>query len=198
MRRTRSGALFVAALVCVAGCGHSRWAAKVLGDGVAIASAPIDVSIDQLRSLPRPVGVDSFDTPRVVAERQVYRVRADLLRFTLASDGDIHLAIAQPGKTASTVIAEIPDPDRMTNAPNRYRQAVAEARRKFIAEFGIPSISTWRSAHRAVTLTGPIFFDLLHGQVGGLFGGAPTGVEIHPVLAIEILRPGSPRRHTGR
>src|SRR5207247_2332491 len=104
MREARAAALFLAVLVGVAGCGHSRWPAKVLADGVAIHATPINTSIDRLRSLPRPAGVDSLDAPRVAAERQVYRVRAVLQRFTLAKDGDIHLAIAQPGNPAGTMI----------------------------------------------------------------------------------------------
>jgi len=158
----------------------------VLGDGVALSSTPINASIDRLRSLPRPGGVDSFNAPRVPAERQVYRVRVVLLRFTLARDGDIHLAIAQPGNASSTMIAEIPDPKSMTGARNVYRAAVAQTRRKFVALFGAPQSGVWRSVDRRIEITGPAFFDLLHGQAGGLFGGAPTGVEIHPVLSIEI------------
>ena len=184
-------ALFLTVLVGAAGCGHSRWPAKVLGDGTAINATPINTSVDRLHALPRPAGVDSLDATRVPAERQVYRVHADLLRFMLANDGDIHLAIAQPGNAASTMIAEIPDPSRMTGAPNIYREAVAQTRRKFIAAFGAPVMSKWRPAHREVILTGPLFFDLLHGQVGGLFGGTPTGVEIHPVLGIVISKPKS-------
>jgi hypothetical protein len=196
MRGARAAALFLAVLVGVAGCGHSRWPAKVLGDGVAINVTPIDASVDQLRSFPRPAGVDSLNASRVPAERQVYRVRAVLLRFTLANDGDIHLAIAQPGNPAGTMIAEIPDPNRMTGAPNAYREAVARTRRKFIAAFGAPSMSNWRHVHREILLVGPLFFDLLHGQVGGLLGGTPTGVEIHPVLGIVISKPGSLRGHS--
>lgn len=193
MRGARAAALFFIVLVGAAGCGHSRWPAKVLGDGAAINVTPIETTIDRLRALPRPAGVDSLSATRVPAERQAYRVRALLLRFTLASDGDIHLAIAQPGNPANTMIAEIPDPARMTGALNVYRLAVAQTRRKFIGAFGTPVMKTWKPANREVILTGPLFFDLLHGQVGGLFGGTPTGVEIHPVLGIVIGHSGTKR-----
>jgi len=191
MRGARAAALFFAVLAGAAGCGHSRWPAKVLGDGTAINTTPINSSIERLRALPRPAGADGLNATRVPAERQVYRVHADLLRFTLANDGDIHLAIAQPGNATLTMIAEIPDPSRMTGAPNIYRYAVAQTRRKFIAAFGPPVKGKWLPAHREVVLSGPLFFDLLHGQVGGLFGGTPTGVEIHPVLGIVISKPNS-------
>ncbi|HET9392135.1 MAG TPA: hypothetical protein VFO29_01245 [Candidatus Rubrimentiphilum sp.] len=195
MRGARAAALFLIVLIGAAGCGHSRWPAKTLGDGATINLKPIVTTVDRLRKMPRPAGVDDRDAARVAEERQVYRVDADLLRFTLASDGDIHLAIAQPGHPQDTMIAEIPDPSRMTGAPNIYRLAVARTRREFIAEFGTPVMSTWKPANREVTLYGPLFFDLLHGQTAGLFGGTPTGIEIHPVLGITISAASGLRGH---
>jgi len=120
----------------------------------------------------------------VTQERQVYTVRAVLLRFTLASDGDIHLAIADPHNRAVTMIAEIPDPDRMTGAPERYRNQVAQTRRNFVAAFGAPALDIWRPVGRQVQVTGPIFFDYRAGPPGGEAGVAPNDVEIHPVLSI--------------
>jgi hypothetical protein len=184
MRRALPAAL-LALVLSTSGCVHARWPAKVLGDGVPISATPIDGTIAQLRALPRPAGVDGFDAPRVPLERQVYRVRAALLRFTLATDGDIHLAIAQPGDPASTMIAEIPDPARMTNAPARYRDEVAQTRQDFIADFGKPHLDVWHNVHRQVEITGPIFFDAVHGQVGGPDGGVANGIEIHPVLSLK-------------
>jgi hypothetical protein len=176
-------AFFAAILLCASGCAHSRWSAKTLADGVPIAASPVVGTVVELRALPRPQGVDAFNATRVSQERVVYRLRAVLLRFTLASDGDIHLAIAQPGEPAATVIAEIPDPARMTGAPDRYRNQVTQARRGFIQTFGTPT-NVWKEVDRAVVLTGPIFYDYRHGQVGGKFAGAESGIEIHPVLSI--------------
>lgn len=184
MRRALSAALAGAIVLSAAGCMHARWPAKTLADGVAISSKPVDGTIAQLRAMPRPAGVASFSAPRVPQERQVYRVRAMLLRFSLAGDGDIHLAIADPRDPSVTMIAEIPDPGRMAGAPRRYRNDVANTRRSFIAAFGVPSFGVWRSAERQVEITGPLFFDLLAGQVGGRAAGAPNGIEIHPVLRI--------------
>ncbi len=177
-------ALFAAVVLSASGCVHARWPAKTLADGVPIASKPIDRTITQLRAIPRPPGVDSFSAARVPQERQVYRVRAVLLRFSLATDGDVHLAIAEPREPAATMIAEIPDPDRMTGAPAQYREQVARTRRDFIAAFGAPALDVWRPVRRQVVLTGPLFFDYLAGPAGGQAGVAPNDVEIHPVLGI--------------
>ena len=165
---------------------------KTLTDGVPIAPVPIEGTIVQLRALPRPPGVDAFDAPRAAPERQVYIVRAELLRFTLAADGDIHLAIAQPGQPDQTMIAEIPDPVRMTGAPKKYRDEVASTRRNFVRIFGRPMWVAWRDVNREVIVTGPIFFDREHGQIGGRFGGAPNSIEIHPVLHLDVPRAGKP------
>ncbi len=184
MGRILSAAVAAAVVLCASGCVHARWPAKVLGDGVPIASKPIDATITQLRAIPRPPGVDSFNAARVLQERQVYRVRAVLLRFSLAPDGDVHLAIGELSDPVATMIAEIPDPDRMTGAPARYRDQVARTRRDFIATFGAPALDVWRPVRRQVVLTGPLFFDYLAGPAGGQAGVAPNDVEIHPVLTI--------------
>lgn len=173
--------LFALALVSpAAACGRERWSAKVLADGTTIASTAIPESINALRALPRPYGVGGFDASRVAAERRLYHVNAELLGFKLESDGDVHLVIAQPGDRAHTMIAEIPDPNCMDGAPAAYARDVQQARLAFVKAYGIPPVRTFRLAYRPITLTGPAFFDFLHGQDGL----APTGIEIHPVLAV--------------
>ena len=121
-------------------------------------------------------------------------MRVELLRFTLATDGDIHLAVAEPGKPDATMIAEIPDPARMTGAPKKYREEVGVTRRAFIRAFGAPMLNAWHDVNREVAITGPIFFDLISSQIGGSAAGAPTAVEIHPVLRLEIARQGKTAR----
>lgn len=187
--KTRAAASFLLALMALSGCVHARWPAKVLADNTVINVNPVSATVDQLRALPRPAGVDGLDAPRVPAERQIYRVRAKLLRFKLANDGDIHLAIAQPDAAAHTMIAEIPDPARMPDTSAHYRIAVSQARSTFIRLFGTPSITQWRPANRQIELIGPLLFDFVDGQVGGLAAGVATGVEIHPVLAIRECAP---------
>jgi len=162
-------------------CGRERWPAKVLADGVAIDAAhPAVATVDQLRTLSRPPGVDGFNAPRAPAERRVYRVQAELLGFKLEKDGDIHLVIAQPGNRAHTMIAEIPDPRCMSGAPPVYAEDVARTRLAFVKAYGIPPATHFRIAYRAITVVGPAFFDFLHRQDGL----APNGIEIHPVLSL--------------
>lgn len=177
-------------VLALGGCAHARWPAKTLSDGVSLAPVALSGTIAQLRDLPRPPGVEGFDAPRVAQERQIYTVRATLLRFTLATDGDIHLAIADPHDADVTMIAEIPDPARMGGAPKKYRDEIAKTRRDFIRTFRGPQLNAWDEVHREVVITGPIFFDQEHGQIGGRYAGAANAIEIHPVLRIELLRAG--------
>ncbi len=179
-------ALFAAVVLSAPGCVHARWPAKTLADGVPIPSKPMDGTIKRLRVMPRPSGVDGFNASRVESERQVYTVHAQLLRFSLATDGDIHLAIAQPGDPKATMVAEIPDPARMTGALPRYVTEVAQTRAIFIRSFGKPKFGVWRTVNLPVILTGPVFFDLIDGQIGGQAAVAPNAVEIHPVLRIAL------------
>lgn len=106
-------------------------------------------------------------------------MNAELLGFKLESDGDIHLVIAQPGNRADTMIAEIPDPNCMDAAPAAYVHD-GESGLAFVKAYGIPPVREFRIAYRPIMLTGPAFFDFPHGQDGL----APTGIEIHPVLAV--------------
>lgn len=186
MRPLLPAALLAAVVLGASGCVHARWPAKTLADGVAVSQNVVNATIPQLRVLPRPPGV-GFAASRLPQERQLYRLRVVLLRFSLASDGDIHLAIGDPHNHTATMIAEIPDPARMNGAPARYRDEVARARREFTAVFGAPSFGVWRAAGRQIEITGPVFFDLLTGEVGGQAAGAPSAVEIHPVLRIVAL-----------
>ena len=184
--------LVLSAVAPASACGRERWSAKVLADGTTISASAFSTSVDALRALPRPYDVSGFDAPRVPAERRLYRVDAELLGFKLESDGDIHLVIAQPGNRARTMIAEIPDQNCMDGAPAVYVRDVEQARLQFVKSYGIPPVRTFRLAYRPITLTGPAFFDFLHGQDGL----APTGIEIHPVLAVNASSATAPSPST--
>lgn len=186
-------AMLVFALVApAAACGRERWSAKTLADGTMISASALSTSVDALRTLPRPYGIGGFDAPRVAAERRLYRVSAELLGFKLESDGDIHLVIAQSGDRAHTMVAEIPDPQCMDGAPTAYVRDVEQARLAFVKTYGIPPVRTFRLAYRPIALTGPVFFDFLHGQDGL----APTGIEIHPVLGVNASGATAPTPST--
>lgn len=163
-------------------CGRERWSAKTFSDGVPVDVAhPIVATVDQLRALPRPGGVDGFDAPRVRAEQHVYTVHAEADGARLEDDSDIHLVLAQPGNLHDTMVAEIPDPNCMHGAPAALVADVARARLAFVRAFGIPPTTHFMLLYRPVTVTGALFFDFLHDQDGL----APNGAELHGVIALD-------------
>lgn len=162
-------------------CGSERWSAKTLADGTYLSTSIIATSVEALRPLPRPAGVDGFDSPRARSEQQVYRVQAELLGFKLENDQDIHLVLAQPGNRSATIIAEIPDPKCMRGAGQDAIDAVGRVRLAFVRAFGIPPVTHFAIAYKPVTVIGPAFFDFDHEQSGL----APNAIEIHPVIGIE-------------
>jgi len=150
------------------GCGTERVAVKNLLDGVTLPP-PQASSVGQLLTLRAPRW--SSSARRRVIERTVVVVDVEVLAFKNEADGDIHAIIRDaPGQV---MIAELPMPACVVASP--YATAMGRARATFL-----------RLARAGVTrmrLTGVVFFDKLHGQIGV----APNGIEIHPVLKVEAL-----------
>ncbi len=158
-------------------CGIERWDVKTLTDSGAerVNLTPSRATVEQLSALPVPVEFNP-DAARLPAEFQSYTVEATLLEFKEETDSDIHLVIVGPSGTS--MIAEIPEP---TCAEGSLVEAeIARARVRFIESFGQPSRISWTEVNAIVTVTGVLFFDVLHRQRGV----APNAVELHPVFDI--------------
>ncbi len=157
-------------------CGTERWDVKTLTDIAAarINFTPTQATVEQLAVLRAP-GAIALHTPRFAAEQQTYTLSARLVGFKLEKDSDIHVVIA--GSSGATMIVEIPDPGC---TGTRKHAEMAKARADFVTRFGQPTRKFTRVSGTSVTVSGVLFFDLLHGQTGV----ANNGVEIHPVLAI--------------
>jgi hypothetical protein len=194
--------------------GVQRWAVKMGADPSASmvdVQNPIASSLHQLVHLDRPT-LPGDDVTRVPAERSVRIVDAHLLKFKhekgKKGDRDFHLVITDEtflfspsgkNKPASphSLIAEVVDPDCVGGAhdavtgPSRFATQIADVRSKFLQQF--PNIkSDWNEVGGIpVRLTGVVFFDHHHGQVGR----ALNGLELHPLLDIEFnpaLAPPAP------
>jgi len=174
-------ALAALALVAVATparaerCGHERAAVK-LGtdpDAARVALAPVDVTIADLVALPRPRTVPG-DRRAGAVELTTYRVHATIVAVRAEDDGDLHIVISDGTRT---MIVEVPSVD--CAARSAWRDQIAAARAA--AQRLRPGRRT-RQLAIPVVVTGVAFFDFVHGQLGV----APSGVELHPVLAIEL------------
>jgi hypothetical protein len=157
-------------------CGVERWAVKTLSDPGAdtVDLVPKRASVVGMNALPAPTLPDD-NTTRLPTERQAFRVTATLVRYKLESDQDIHLVLAEGGKT---MIAEMPSVHCDHGARARYAMLVARDRLE--REYG-PAGDHWTHVGQVATFTGVRFFDFMHGQSGV----ADNAVELHPVFGFK-------------
>src|SRR5436190_2330399 len=190
--------------------GEERWAVKMGADtGAALIDplSPVGTSMHDLVHLVRPT-VPEDDTTRTVPERSVLIVDARLVKFKhetgKTGDSDYHLVISDesllfsaggPSSPVSphSVIAEVVDPECVSGrngsvvASSRFKAEIESVHQKFEAQFS-NVIGGWNDAGGIpVRLTGVVFFDRPHGQVGR----ALNGLELHPLLDIDFT-PGAP------
>jgi hypothetical protein len=158
-------------------CGVERWDVKTMTDSAAerVNLTPSSAIVEQLTALPVPEEF-SRDAERLPPEFRTYTVKATLVEFKEQADDDIHLVIE--GTSGESMIAEIPDPACAQGS--RVEAQIARARGMFVDLFGQPSRSSWIEVNAPITVTGVLFFDVHHGQVGV----APNAVELHPVFGI--------------
>lgn len=155
-------------------CGYDRWPVKILADKDRdrVNFRPVDSTVAELGAI--PIHEVPYPRDRRIApeELQVYRVRAKLLKVTRQQDSDLHLLLADLDDSGARMIAEIPAPECAvgTGHEGEYR-AARDALRK------IPGNST-------IEVVGVAFFDFVHDQRGA----AKNGIEIHPVLAVSLMK----------
>jgi hypothetical protein len=157
-------------------CGLERWPEKTLTDRRAslINLTPKATSVDAL--LRKRVVRDPRGYRARGVERTVFKVAIRLVGFKTEDDGDIHLIVASTKHAGATMNAELPASECTHGARARWK--MASARRAFIRACGQPT-SDFTPLHGRATLTGVGFFDFVHGQTGG----APNGIELHPLLS---------------
>jgi hypothetical protein len=185
-------------------CGKERWPVKVATDtqnnvlfkgGSVSGGQLIDAkttTIAQLQTFAYPYGKLTAPTPpaddniRTSAERQIWTVDATIFAYkeeVAPGDTDYHIAIKDG---ANTMIAEIPDPNCVTDTPEPLKSMITQARADFDAHFsgGKKAGGGFKTTNTKVRITGPGLFDHFHKQKGY---AKPNGIEIHPVIKIEFL-----------
>ena len=159
-----------------------RWAIKTGADDTAPALDilhPAVASVRDLVALTPPEGRRRED--REGAEDRAYVIDAKLLRFKQEEDDDdYHIVITDWSSPGPTMIVEIPDPDDVPDS-SPWKSAIARARTTFQTAFSPTHRFTRETGH--IRVTGIGFFDFVHGQSGV----APNGIELHPVIKVEIL-----------
>ena len=164
-------------------CGLERWSVKTLADQDAgrVDFHPRQTDILQLRELQAPANLPK-DRRVSPTELETYVIQAQVQRFKLEHDSDIHVVISPIDRPSETMIVELVDVGCTKAGQSSQREAMLSARQSFVAVCGQPS-SRFRTCLARVEITGVGFFDFLHGQTGV----APNGIELHPVLAIKDL-----------
>lgn len=166
-------------------CGEERAIIKLGLDpgAVKIPTEPYDSTIARMVALPRPSKLTEAKRAGDV-EDIVWRVDAVVTGYKLEGDGDYHIVIADD--EGRHMIVEIPDPE--CAAPGAWGEQIRDARAAFLAMldrrgFPHPSKGKLHSTKFPVRVSGLGFFDKIHGQDGV---AKPSGIELHPVLSIEV------------
>jgi hypothetical protein len=165
---------------CGIHCGTERWSVKTLTDADRdkVNLAPKETTVGWLVSQDPPASLPA-DGRVAPVERQTYKVRALFVEYKLEADEDFHVVIADVEDPSKTMLAEIPSPDCDGACASGHSEEFRKAR-AIIMGLGDQVTPV------TLVVTGVGFFDFLHGQTGA----APSGIELHPVLKIE-LEPGS-------
>jgi hypothetical protein len=161
-------------------CGTERWSVKTLSDADRdkVHLAPREVTVGWLASQKPPAHLPP-DRRVAPIETQTYKIRALLVGYKLEEDGDLHVVVADVEDPSKTMIVEIPSPDCAGACASGHGEDFQRAR-TVITELPEPVSPV------TIVVTGVGFFDFFHGQAGV----AANGIELHPVLRIE-LEPGS-------
>ena len=179
-----------------------RWAIKTGADPgarrVGLATARV-AKVADLIKIPRPVELPENASTRAArttrygtAEHTLYTIDADIVRYKLEKDDhDFHVVIRDHDDTHAedapiesgnrrTMIVEFADPAVVVQS-SPWRTAIAAARNEFQSHFSPQSRFKYQVIHAQITGVG--YFDFIHGQSGV----ARNGLELHPVLRIDVL-----------
>ena len=162
-------------------CGEERWPVKTLSDAdaAAVDFAPVPSTVAQLRALPAPA-THPADSRIAPTELTTYAVTANVVKFKLEDDRDIHVVISDLNDPAQTMIVEFPDAVNCDGASTSAHAAEMQAARsQLVARYGNPPSSSFRNLTGTATFVGVAFFDFKHGQTGV----APNAIELHPVIS---------------
>lgn len=136
---------------------------------------PVHFTVEDMVSLKPPAWSENL--ARTEQELKTYTLDADVIGYKFESDGDFHVVLR--GVTDETIVAEFVDPKCAEDSI--ASELIPKARSQFLILFAAPTLK-YKKLKKPyhVKITGVVFFDKLHGQVGA----APNGVELHPVLSI--------------
>jgi hypothetical protein len=166
-------------------CGVERWSVKTGTDadaGLINLQSTAQTTIASLTSLPASTTLPPNNRIQPT-ETTIFQVQATLTEYKLESDSDYHLILSDV--SGNTIITEIPSPS-CVGSSSVLLPGIQNARSEFDAHY--TPTSSFQTANVPVIVTGVGFFDFFHSQTGV----APNGIELHPVLDVQIETGGTP------
>jgi len=174
-----AGTLIGLAVVGEPQCGPERWTIKTGADfdtRLVDLSSDTPTTIAAMRSWPAPSPIPEMN--RVFPyETTIWDIDATLVQYKLEDDQDYHLVLSDDA--GNTIIAEIPCTCCVSFA-SPFRTSIFIVRRDFDAK--LKATTSFQTANIPVRISGVGMFDFIHGQTGV----APNGIELHPVIALEL------------
>ena len=162
-----------------------RWGVRSGSDLDAhlVQEKPVRTTIEELAAKPRPKGMEtgrevSDDRRTSEIERTIYELEAVIVFYSVQMSGSYHLNLQ--GKSGQTIIANCVDPQFVAPG-SRWAKEIAATRKDLVDKLK-PGPTYTQVSHR-VRIKGVGFFNRIHG----MFGAAPNGLELTPVLQIEWL-----------
>jgi hypothetical protein len=159
------------------GCGVERWAVKTLTDPAAnqVSLAIQGSSIADLVTIAPP----TEPTDRVgPTETTVFQVSGTLTFAKQEADSDYHLVLDDGH--GNTMIVESPAPHCASGSV--VLAQIEQVRQQLDTQLPALARGEVIRPNMAATVTGVGFFDRLHGQTGV----APNGIELHPLLSVQL------------
>lgn len=166
--------------------GKERWSVKVLSDkdSSSINFVSKSSTIEDLRNLKIVKLKQGHDIPRQSFEKQIYTIKAKIIKYKHESDADLHIVLIDP-KTGNTMIAESPDPTCYDAAHSNHANVYTNVRKEIASYTLKSSKSGWSTVKPGIyEVTGVLFQDFIHGQTGV----APNGIELHPILDVKKIQ----------
>jgi len=162
-------------------CGKERWPIKVGEDKdvARVNTTAQKTNIAKLVQIGAPInpGVRK-DTRYKPTEFQTFEINGQLTLIKREADQDYHIVVKD--NRGRTMIVESPDPG--CAGKSRFLKEITEVRAAIDKFFGGPITGKQTPKNVYVTVQGVAFFDLIHGQTGV----APNGIELHPILHIDL------------
>lgn len=161
--------------------GKERWDVKTLTDP-AVDKIDFKAKKTTILNL-RTVSVDrkiGNAIPRFGLEFKTYTIQCHVREYRVEDDGDLHLVLVDLNDSSKTMIGEIPNTLCTVASKSKYinkMKPISEQFKKYI----LPHFKVQSGIYE---ITGVIFFDKIHGQLGV----APNGIELHPIVAFKKIK----------